>query len=157
MSMPMHLSVVVVAERSELAGIAAAVLPGKNIGGINPRILAASSSLSNEKSIFFLSGDKHKILINVAPPCHFINPKRIDLWIALDDESEKDARRNIELYGPPPDNFYRGVFRDPVAMCGFKIPAIPSSKSGIDAWLDELIGNLEPWRKQIWDAFSDSS
>jgi hypothetical protein len=42
-------------------------------------------------------------------------------------------------------------------MCGFKIPAIPSSKNNMDSWLDYLVENLGPWRKRIWDAFSDSS
>jgi hypothetical protein len=157
MSMPMHLHVVVVGEKTEIAGIVAAVLRGKNVGSINPEILAASTSLAREKPMFFLESNKHKFLINVAPSCFFINPKRINLWIALDETSEKDARRNIEMYGPAPEGFYRGVFPDPVVMCGFKIPAIPSSKNEIDDWLDYLIENLQPWRKRIWDAFSDSS
>lgn len=153
----MHLNVVVVGERSEIAGIAAAVLRGDDIEGITPKILAACTLLSNEKSTFFISGIKHKFPIPVAVPCQYINPREIDLWMALDDASEKDVRRILQIYGPPPDNFYRGVFRDPVAMCGFNVRSIPSSKEGIDDWLDYLIENLKPWKKRIWDAFSDSS
>ena len=157
MSMPMHLHVVVVGEKGGLAEIVAAVLRGDEIGGINPRILAATTWMAREKSMFSLSGNKHKFSINVALPCVFINPKDIHLWIALDAEGEKDARRNIEQNGPAPAGFYRHVFPDPVVKCGFTISPIPSSKDDLDKWFDDLIENLEPWRKRIWEAFSDSS
>lgn len=157
MSMPMHLFVVVVGENSEIASIVAAVLRGKDVGGINPKILAASTLLSRDEPIIFLESDKHKFHINVPPPCLFINPKRINLWIALDETSESEARKNIQEYGPAPENFYRRVFPDPVVMCGFKIPALPAEKNELDEWLDYLVENLEPWRKRIWDAFVASS
>lgn len=153
----MHLNVVVVGKNGGVASIVAAVLRGDKFGGINPRIVSATTWMSRERSLFSLSGNKHKFLIDVAPPCRFINPKDVHLWIVLDDESEEDARRNIAQNGPAPEGFYRGVFPDPVVKCGFDLPPIPSSKDKIDDWFDHLIENLEPWRKRIWEAFSDSS
>ena len=61
-------------------------------------------------------------IINVAPSCFFINPKRINLWIALDETSEKGVRRIIEMYGPATEGFYRGVFPDPVVKRQFALP-----------------------------------
>jgi hypothetical protein len=96
MSMPMPLHVVVVGEKSETAGVVAAILRANRTGSVNPEILAASASLPSEKPMFFLESKKHKFSLNVAPSCFFFNPKRINLWIALDETSEKDARRNIK-------------------------------------------------------------
>ncbi len=157
MSMPSPLNVVVISDNSDIAGIAAAILRGDDIGGYNPRITAASTAFSTEKSPFFTIGDGQKINIEIATPYSLIDVRRVDMWLALDATAAKHVRTYIMHNDPPPNNFYRGVFPDPVVPCGFDIPYRPSTKKGFDEWLGFLTGNLQPWKERIWDIYRDSS
>lgn len=157
MSIPQSLTVVVVSKSSEIAGIATAVLCRKDIGGYNPLMVAAFVRAGRKKSIFFVAGAQRKIPIVVATPYHLINPGRVDLWLALDTKTEEIVRGHIRRNGPPPDNFYRTQFPDPVVGCGFDVRGIPSTREGMDPWLDYLTEQFKPWKERIWKAYGDSS
>ena len=154
MSIPLHLDVVVLATRGVVAGIAAAVLRGNDIGGYNPRISAAGVEFTTEKSPFFVIGEGQKINLEVATSYLLLDVQRVDIWLALDAPAAEHVHTYIAYNGPPPNNFYRGVFPDPVVSSGFELPYMPSNKEGFDEW---LILKLKPWRERIWEVFRDSS
>jgi hypothetical protein len=155
--MPLPITVTIISNNADIAGIATSVIRGNEMKGHRPSFVAAYSSLFASTPIFSIAGVERKVLILVATPYHLLNPKRIDLWLALDQESEEKALTNVARNGPAPQNFYRGIFPTAVANCGFTLPRIPSTKSEIDQWLNFLTDNLEPWKKRIWEAYSDSS
>jgi len=157
LSTPTPLDVVVIGERSDVAGIAAAILRGEDIGGYNPRISAACVKFSTEKSPFFATTDGRKIKVDIAVSYQVVDVRRVDLWLALDATAAERARILVMHNGPPPSNFYRGVFPDPVVPCGFEIPYMPSVKESFDKWLNFLAERLQPWRERIWNAYRDSS
>lgn len=157
MSIPLPLDVVVIATRGVVAGIAAAVLRGSVIGGYNPQISAASVEFATEKSPFFVIGEGQKINLEVAASYQLLDVRRVDLWLALDTPAAEHVRTYIIHNGPPPNNFYQGVFPDPVVPCGFELPYMPSNKTGFDEWLKYLVEKLKPWRERIWDVYRDSS
>ena len=146
-----------IAKRSVVAGIAAAILRGNDIGGYSPRISAAGVEFLTEKSPFFVIGNGNKISLDVAVSYQVMDARRVDLWLALDASAIESAYIYLLHNGPPPKNFYRGVFPDPVVPCGFELPYMPSSKTGFDEWLTFLVENLKPWRERIWDVYRDSS
>jgi hypothetical protein len=157
LSIPTPLDVVVIGERSDVAGIAAGILRGNDTESYSPRITAACVTLSVRKTPFFAIGDGRKIKIDVATSYQLIDARRVDLWLALDAAAAEHAQIYIMHNGPPPNNFYRGVFSDPVVPCGFEIPYLSSSKQGFGEWLDFLAEHLTPWRERIWKAYRDSS
>ncbi|MFT3890761.1 MAG: hypothetical protein QM730_03935 [Anaerolineales bacterium] len=157
MSIPLHLDVVVLATRGVVAGIAAAVLRGNDIGGYNPRISAAGVEFTTEKSPFFVIGEGQKINLEVATSYLLMDVRRVDLWLTLDAPAAERVHTYITHNGPPPNNFYRGVFPDPVVPCGFELSYMPSNKAGFDEWLMFLVKKLKPWRERIWEVFRDSS
>jgi hypothetical protein len=157
MSVPMPLDVVVIGNRGDVAGIAAAILRGEEFGGYNPRISAAWVMVSTDKSAFFATGEGRKLNVDIATSYQLMDARRVDLWLALDATSAESARIYIMHNGPPPNNFYRGVFPDPVVPCGFEIPHMPSTKMAFADWLDLLTENLKPWRERIWNVYRDSS
>lgn len=157
MSMPTPLDVVVIAERSDIAGIAAAILRGEDIGGYNPTISAACVKLSTANSPFFATSDGRKIKLDTAVSYLILDVRRVDVWLALDSTAAEDARAYVRNNGPAPKNFYRGVFPDPVVPCGFDIPYMPPTQQRFDEWLNSLVEYLKPWRDRIWDIYRDSS
>jgi hypothetical protein len=156
-SMPTPLKVVVVSSNSEIAGIAAAILRGKNDQSYCPWITAAHVESPTHKSSFYITGNDRKFNIEVATSYLFIDVQRVNLWLALDAKCAEDIRTYIMHNGPPPGGYYHGVFPDPVLLCGFDIPLIPSTKERLDSWLASLIDKLKPWEERIWDAYRDSS
>ena len=157
MSMPLPIKVVIASNDANIAGIAASVIRGNEMAGHRPSFVAADAATFSKEPIFSIAGVEHKYLVLVASPLYLLNPKRIDLWLALDKESEEKALALIKKYGPAPANFYRSKFPTAVEYCGFEITGIPSNKHRLEKWLETLDENLEPWRKRIWDAYSDSS
>ncbi len=157
MSTPMHLQVVVGSTNSQIAGIAASILRGDNEPSIRPWISAAHVEVPSNKSSFYIASNEHKFNIEAAASYYFIDVRRVHLWLALDTKCAEKIRTYIMHNGPPPNGFYRDVFPDPVVLCGFDIPSIPSTKERLDLWLSTLVTNLEPWKQRIWDAFRDSS
>jgi hypothetical protein len=159
-SIPTLLNVVTLSENSDVAGIAAALLRGNNIGGYNPRIVAVYTNYTNfstEKSSFFTIGDAQKINIYIAAYYQIVDARRVDIWLALDPVAAGHARTYIINNGPPPNNYYRGIFPDPVVPCGFNLPHRPSTKKGFDEWLNFLMENLRSWKERIWEIYRDSS
>jgi hypothetical protein len=157
MSIPMPLDIVVVSKNSDVAGIAAAILREDYDSSYSPHICAATTTFSTEKPPFFMMINGKKINIEVATSYQLMDARRIDIWLALDSSAAKDVRTYIMHNGPPPNNFYRGAFPDPVVPCGFDIPYRPSTKKGFDEWLNFLTENLRPWKERIWDIYRDSS
>ena len=157
MSMPLPINVVVVGTDANITGIATSVIRGNEMEGHRPRFAAADAAMFSKKPIFSIKGVEQKYLVLVATPLYLLNPKRIDLWLALDKESEGRALSHVQKNGPAPENFYRSKFPTAVEYCGFKIPRVPADMIRLDEWLDFLEKSFEPWRKRIWDAYSDSS
>jgi len=151
------LDVVAISERCEVAGIAAAILRGKDIGGYNPHISAACVSSTTSRSPFLITGKDQKFNIEIATSYLVIDARHVDLWLALDKTSNERVHTYLLHNGPSPNNFYRGVFPDPIVFCGFDIPWIPKTSAGLDDWLNSLTENLKPWKESIWRAYSDSS
>jgi hypothetical protein len=85
-----------------------------------------------------------------------LDPRSIDLWLALDDSAEAAARWKIDESGPSPNSFYRRAFPDTVKSFGTHIASPPPGKH-LDEWLNEIESAVIPWRVQIWKAFEDSS
>jgi hypothetical protein len=147
----------VISKVPELAGVAAAVLRGSKVGGYNPLISAAFSSSPERQSLFSIVGNQQQFNIEIAISHLLIDARRVNLWLALDTASMERARIYVLHNGPPPKNFYSGVFLDPVQFCGFDIPWMPKTTADLDDWLQLLSVNLQPWRERIWRAYTDSS
>ncbi len=156
MSMPQYMNVVVISRSGILAGVAASVLRGPDTGGINPHVTAARASYETEMPRFFVTGAVPSYPLVVATPCHLLDPSRVDLWLALDDYAEKEARIIVSKGSAAP-GFYRTPFPDPVLRADFDIAPLPSAPQEIDPWLDVLAGQLQPWKERIWTAFYNSS
>ena len=157
MSMPMNLQVVVVSSTSQISSIAASILRGDDNQSICPWISAAHIEVPSNKSSFYIKSNERKFGIEAATSYYFIDVRRVDLWLALDTKCVERVKTFIIHNGPTPGGFYRGVFQEPIVSCGFEIQPMPSTKDGLDGWLNSLIQNLEPWRQRIWNAFRDSS
>ncbi len=160
MSMPQYFSVVVISDRCpggpELAAAtAAALLHFDSASEITPYIVA-TSTFTGCRPALIRAGITRGIVVAEPIEASLLNPRRVDLWLALDGSGEETAQALIQQVGPAPAGFYRGVFPDPVVQCGFSLPD-PPHEEGFDAWLDFLIEQLVLWRKQIWDAFYLSS
>lgn len=158
MSMPQHFSVVVINEESpyggEVAGAATTLLRAPE-RGIQPYIVAAATHGRCRLALNEVLSARRLMLWRPVPP-QFLDPRAIDLWLALDEIAESVARRMIQESGPAPSRFYRHVFPDPVQSLGIQI-SHPPSKRHLDKWLDELRAATRPWRERIWEAFYDSS
>ncbi len=160
MSMPQHFDIAIISDRypggSELAASAAAVLRGTgDSGGIQPSF-TATSTFSGCRLSLSRAGVSRALMIAEPVWMPLLNPKEIDLWLALDDKGEASARLMIEKDGPAPGGFYRIVFPDPVVPCGLALPDPPLDEK-FEPWLEMLTELLAPWRTRIWNAFSDSS
>ena len=157
MSMLSPICVVVISKDADIAGVATSIIRGDKVGGNAPTFVAAYTLPSVFEPILALEGNALRVTILAATPYLLLNPKQIDLWLALDNESEMDAVSHVAMNGPSPQNYFQAEYPTAVTNCGFAIPGIPATKSEIDQWLDSLTENLEPWKKRIWNAFRDSS
>jgi len=160
MSMPQHFHVVVICERypngSEVAAAVTSLLKCfQDTRGIRPYLVAAATFGTCRLALSNTLSSRGIILSEPVQPSS-LNPKMIDLWLALDDNGKNTARRMIAHSGPAPSGFYRNVFPDPIATFDSLIPEPPSDRSLIE-WLDTLSNLVEPWRNRLWKAFCDSS
>src|SRR3990172_960182 len=158
MSMPQHFNIVVINEESlhggEIAGAATTLLRAPETG-IQPYILAAATHGTCRLALSEALNTRGLMLWRPVPP-QLLDPRVIDLWLALDESAESIVRRMIKESGPAPKRFYRQLFPDPVQMLGVQV-ADPPAEGDFDQWLDEVRSATEPWRERIWQAFNDSS
>jgi hypothetical protein len=158
MSMPQYFNVVVICAISGYGGeisAATTTLLRAPERGIQPHIVAAAIHGSIRPALSEALATRGLVLFRPVPP-DFLDPRSIDLWLALDDLGEKIARRMIDKSGPAPSGFYRHPFPDPVVRFGAPIENPPGG-ARLESWLDKLSDETKPWRERIWKAFQDSS
>lgn len=159
MSMPQHFFVVVISQQYEGGGelaAATAALFQRNWGGIRPYVIGSCTHYSIRPALARACLRRGVPVGNSISPS-FLDPRRIDLWLGLDEGGIELARSIIKGRGPAPGGFYRHVFPEPVVAFGEPLPYPPPDEGQLDAWLDLLIPMLDPWIERIWAAFGDSS
>ena len=166
MSIPQYFTIVVISSQWATASAVTAILGGPGHGydaGYSPYLVPCTVPPTRKDNTLIEVGCKLGLMISESLWCWLINPRRIDLWLALDARAAREARWRIERDGPAPSSFYRGWFPDPVTDCGFDVPAPPTPFGSIDPfeayseWLEQLAELFAPWKERIWDAFVDSS
>ena len=161
MSMPQYLVVAVISCRplvSAEVAVAVASLLWRYERGIQPELIAvACDARFSWRLTTALNARGSKVIMPQLPTT--VDPKRVDLWLAADDEGETIARVQIEETGPLPERFYRSYFGDPIARFrgpSFHVPDPPSS-GVLEPWLDDLQVLTQVWQERLWQAFSESS
>ena len=158
MSMPQHFYVAVISDRHPNGGeIAATVttLLSDFEDPIQPYLAACATHRDCWLALSRALTSRGLIFSRPVDPW-YLNPKTINLWLALDHYGENTARRVIKEFGRAPKGFYRHVFPDPVVEFGSALPE-PESEGGLGDWIDLLAGLVEPWKRRLWQAFCDSS
>ena len=161
MGIPKSFFIVVISnDNAELASVVAAILKdgrGYQSADYAPTIIPTCYIGMTQRWAFTKTGIDHNLRIPEITNSYVIDPRRIDLWLTLDEKVMKYPKRLIEKMGPAPDNYYRKIFPDPVVYCGFSVPFIDKSYPTVSSWFDKLKTLFEPWKKRIWDTFSGSS
>ncbi len=163
--MPQHFYVAVISSEWGVSSAAVAVLGGSGYQGISPYLIPSS--------VYTYSQGKHKwllkagcelgLMISESVNALLLDPRHLDVWLALDRDAERYAQQQVKKYGPRRKGFYRRVFPAPVVYCGFDVPSMPTGFADSEAvvfykeWFDQLRILFEPWHERIWKAFSDSS
>lgn len=160
MSMPQYLVVAVISGEinfgGEQASAVAAILTGKNKEhSVAPYIFPVSLSKCRLSLTEFGISQGYAISSQPAYP-RLINPREVDIWLALDQDGIQEAQARIKKDGSASNGFYRGIFPEPVISCGFSVPKPPSEPNFQD-WFSLLTEKFEPWKQHIWTAFSNSS
>lgn len=158
MSMPQHFHIVVISHAlkrgGEIAGTVAALL-GASDSEIRPYVVPAATLGECRLELSEALAHRGFIFCQAVPP-QFFDPRSIDLWLAVNPRGKQLARRMVQDSGPPPDNYYRRAFPDPVQAFGSEIP-YPSDEVNLNEWIDEMQVLTRAWRDRIWKAFGDSS
>ena len=160
MSMPKPLHIVVISHDSaELSSVVTAILRDGHghAPSYHPHIIPSSYLGLTERWELTKAGMRHNLRIPENTNSYVIDPRRIDLWLALDKKVVKYSKRLIKKMGPAPDGYYRNAFPNPVEYCGFLVPFVDKSYPSFEAWFDELKELFDPWKKRIWDAYLQSS
>lgn len=160
--MPQPFKIAVVDEDGDISPIVTVILRGEIHGispySLHPYIVPVSVFGPIPRTSSFIDFTYHHGLwvMEAVSDC-LIDPRQVDLWIALSPRAATIVRKRVDSMGPAPQDFYRDVFPDPVVECGFTIPTFPTSNWEIDAWYDQLIVLFADWKKRIMKAFYDSS
>ena len=155
MSMPEHLAVAVVSGRPEVAAAVATILRGHH-RGVSPWFAAVSNSPECRPELARSLASRGLVISGPVHPS-LLDPREVNLWLALDEEGEADARSLVSSpRGPAPDGFYQTVWPSPVARIHRRVPPPPGS-ARLSSWLDVLEKLAAPWRDKIETAFSHSS
>lgn len=166
MSMPQKLSVAVICGKSnllaennfggEIASAVSAVLKGKDEENIvAPRFHPAAFGKCRLSLVQFGISNGYRISNDPAYP-RLLNPKEINIWLALDEEGVELAQQRIEQDGVSSNEFYRNAFPETVMRCGFSVPDPPVEPDFQD-WFDFLVEKFEPWKQRFWKEFYESS
>jgi hypothetical protein len=166
MSMPQFLTVAVISCKDKLkanrffsgekASTIAAILKGKNAENmLSPRFLPIAHSECRVSLVKFGISKGFIVSHNPAYP-RLINPKEINIWLALDREGELAAQERIKQGGFSRNEFYQAVFPKVVMRCGFPVPD-PPIEDDFQDWFNLLVEKFEPWKQRIWNAFCQSS
>jgi len=124
-SMPQHLAVAVISGRPEVAAAVTTILRGHQ-RGISPWFAAASNSPQCRPELA-QSLASRGLVISVPVHPSLLDPREVDLWLALDEEGEADARSLVfSPRGPAPDGFYRTVWPSPVARLHRRVSNPPN-------------------------------
>ncbi|MBL8077563.1 MAG: hypothetical protein JNM55_06355 [Anaerolineales bacterium] len=156
MGMPQGFYIITIAEKAEVAATIAAVLSHPIAETPKPVFVPVSISLITHRRLF-QDGYTYGFQINEPLGLRWINPKNVDLWMAFDEISFTVANRAVIEEGPPPRNFYRTVFPDPVIKCEIAIPPIPSYPENMAGWISKINNEVGVLKKKILGAFYDSS
>jgi hypothetical protein len=156
--MPQYFSIVAISGREPAGGelataVATMLFPSRS--GIQPSCAAAAVDTSCRLELIELLVERG-LQAHRADLPGTLDPRSVDLWVALDSEGEALARRLVSEHGPAPDGFYRRLFPEPIVQFGSCLPQLPEA-SQLDAWLASLDSLLEPWRERLWAAFRESS
>jgi len=156
MGMPQGFYIITIAEKAEVATTIAAALSHPITETPKPVIVPVSiSSITNRR--LFQDGYTFGYQINEPLGIRWINPKNVDLWIAFDELSFTVAKRTVIEGGPPPKNFYRTVFPDPVIRCKITIPPLPTYSENMAGWISRINDEIGPLKEKILRAFYESS
>jgi hypothetical protein len=157
MSMPQSFTIAVVSGNKATSSAVTSLL--RWTSSMSPDVLAAynfngiNSKGFNKQLI--QAGLERNLLIPESIYIDYLDPKKIDLWLALDEMSEKYAQDRIRKVGSPPKRFYQFIFPSPVIYCGFDVPALKGI--AYQSWFDNLETLFKPWKERLWQAFCDSS
>lgn len=158
MSIPQEFNVAVISGRVQRGGelaTAVASLLAESESDRSPSFAAASSRAFCRPQLYSVLAGLGLDVVGVVPPS-FIDPRAVDLWLALDAESESVAGRAISERGPAPKGFYRIEFPSPVVRFGPR-ELRTSRSTKFEDWLSYVATEVRPWRTRIWEAFSNSS
>jgi hypothetical protein len=164
--MPQYLTVAVISGKlhltaehnfgGEKASAIAALLKGKDgENKLSPEFLPIAFGKCRLSLVQFGLSKGFMISGNPAYP-RLINPKEINIWLALDQEGAQQAQERINHGGSSTNEFYKEVFPETVIRCGFPVPDPPLEPDFQD-WFDMLSEKFEPWKQCIWNAFYKSS
>lgn len=155
----MFFTVAVISENSgEIASTVCALLGGPGNIKIEPHIVAAKVlDLKRNEREHLYAGEEYGLRISESVDLRILDPRHIDLWIALDKKAQASAMRRVNEAGPAPGNFYRHIFPQPVVFCGFHVPSLQEHHGIYRSWFDALRVLFDPWKQKLWDAFCDSS
>ena len=155
MSMPQSFTIIVTSEKGEYAAAVASVLDPSIGIGYCPEIIAVSTlGIQNRK--IYSEGMDLGYHINSTIGIYLVDPKVVDLWLALDNDGEELARRWIRQKGPAPKTYYRSWFPDPVVRCEVELPNMYHYDL-LGIWIREIDTLMRPWRNKILQAYGESS
>jgi hypothetical protein len=155
MSNPQFFTIIVISEKGEYASTVASILDPTPGVGYSPEIIAVSFMGIHDRNIY-AEGLNSGFHINDTIGIKWINPKLVDLWLALDENGEKLARRTVKEKGPAPRTYYRGWFPDPVVRCEIQLPNI-NHYEHLGSWILDIKELMNPWKGKIFKAFYESS
>ncbi|MBI4761340.1 MAG: hypothetical protein ACOYYF_03480 [Chloroflexota bacterium] len=163
MSMPQQFYVAIISYDFETSSIVTAALGGPGyIGGISPYLVSTCmhGTISKLDKTFLLMAQKYGIHLQESYYYKLIDPRKIDLWIAMDRISEEAARQHVGEFGLVKSSFYHNYFGDVVVYANISLPKVPKESQFPEdwqKWFSQIKERVSPWSKKLWDAFSDSS